>query len=68
MIKVEVCSLAQQKSRKSYEYYDYIKQWGLKHALLNCKVTPDRNTIMFYDEKAFKVFQETFKNPWRRIY
>lgn len=68
MIKVEVCSLMQQKSKKAGDYYNYIKNWGLGHQLLNCRVTPDRNSIVFFDESAFNVFQETFKNPWRRIY
>lgn len=68
MIKVEVCSKAQQRSMKVQEIYNYIKRWGFDNALLNCKISPDRNTILFYDDNAFKVFQETFKNPWRRIY
>lgn len=52
----------------SQDLYNYIKKWGLDHTLLNCRISPDRNSIIFYDDQAFKVFQETFKKPWRRIY
>lgn len=68
MIKVEVCSRVQKKSMQIQDLYNYIKHWGFDHALLNCKISPDRNSIVFYDDQAFKVFQETFKKPWRRMY
>lgn len=68
MIRVEVCSRSQIRSMKVQEIYNYIKRWGFEHALLNCKIAPDRNTIVFYDEKAFEAFKETFKQPWKRIY
>lgn len=68
MIKVEVMSFTDEKSMFSGEKLNYIKQWGLKNFILNCKITPDRKHIYFYDEKSFEEFKKTFQKSWKRIY
>ena len=68
MIKVELMSFTDERSMFSGEKFDYIKQWGLKHSLLNCKIAPNRKHIVFYDEKSFEEFKKTFQKSWRRIY
>lgn len=69
MIKIEIMTLSTRKGSWSAEAYQYIKKWVQQNSSrFHFKLHPNRQTIVFYDQKTFEHFKDTFKQPWRRIY
>jgi len=69
MIKIETMTISSKKGMWSAEIYTYIREWVEKNkSRYHFKLTPDRNSIVFYNEEGFEHFKNTFEKPWRRIY
>lgn len=69
MIKVEIVNTVDKRLHKDTEIYNYVQQWNREHSHhVFHKILPERNHIVIYDQESFKIFQETYKKKWRRVW
>lgn len=68
MIKIEICSLTQEKSGLQPRIHGDFLFWQMQHKDIRCQLSHDKKYLFFDDEQEFEKFKLHWTKPFTRLY
>jgi hypothetical protein len=68
MIKIEICTINQDKAGQRPRVHGDFLFWQMKHKNVKCSLSHDKMYVFFEEESEFEKFKSTWNKPFRRLY